>query len=143
MGVFDKPIRRLPSHPHPPKLKEVRKVLPQVIGVPVHLPSFRPSHGPTGPHNDCKGSQADGHDKGNQTSPIPGQLAYQGPVSERSTSEHSDSGRSESVSILHKVQTFTGYSPVFTGIIQKVPGIFQNETFLLFSMSSQKHPLSL
>ena len=38
--------------------------------------------------------------------------------------------------ILHKVQTFTGYSPVFTGI-------FQNGTFLLFSMSSQKHPLSL
>ena len=26
---------------------------------------------------------------------------------------------------------------------QKVPGIFQNGTFLLFSMSSQKHPLSL
>ena len=45
--------------------------------------------------------------------------------------------------ILHKVQTFTGYSPVFTGIVQKVPGIFQNGTFLLFSMSSQKCPLSL
>ena len=44
--------------------------------------------------------------------------------------------------ILHKVQTVTGYSPVFTGIIQKVPGIFQNGTFL-FSMSSQKHLLSL
>ena len=39
--------------------------------------------------------------------------------------------------ILHKVQTFTGYSPVFTGIFPKVPGIFQNGTFLLFSMSSQ------
>ena len=45
--------------------------------------------------------------------------------------------------ILHKVQTFTGYSPVFTGIIQKVPGIFQNGTFQLFSMSSQMHLLSL
>ena len=45
--------------------------------------------------------------------------------------------------ILHKVQTFTGYSAVSTGIIPKVPGIFQNGTFLLFSMSSQKHPLSL
>ena len=44
---------------------------------------------------------------------------------------------------LHKVQTFTGYSPVFTGIVPKVPGIFQNGTFLLFSMSSQKRPLSL
>ena len=37
----------------------------------------------------------------------------------------------------------TGYSPVFTGIVPKVPGIFQNGTFLLFSMSSQKYPLSL
>ena len=26
MGVIDRPIRRLPSHPHPPKLKEVPKV---------------------------------------------------------------------------------------------------------------------
>ena len=32
----------------------------------------------------------------------------------------------------------------FTGIVPKVPGIFLvNGTFLLFSMSSQKHPLSL
>ena len=43
--------------------------------------------------------------------------------------------------ILHKVKTFTGYSPEFTRIVQK--GIFQNGTFLLFSMSSQKPPLSL
>ena len=47
MGVVDRLIRRLPSHPHPPKLKEVPKVLPQVTGVPVHLPSLRASHGPT------------------------------------------------------------------------------------------------
>ena len=31
----------------------------------------------------------------------------------------------------------------FTGIFPKVPEIFLNGTFLLFSMSSQKHPLSL
>ena len=31
--------------------------------------------------------------------------------------------------ILHKVQTFTGYSPIFTGIIQKFPGIFKNCKF--------------
>ena len=37
MGVIDRPIRHLPSHSHPPKLKEVPKVLPQVTGVPVHL----------------------------------------------------------------------------------------------------------
>ena len=40
--------------------------------------------------------------------------------------------------ILHKVRTFTGYSPVSTGIVPKVPGIFKNGTFL-FSMRSQKH----
>ena len=97
MGVVDRPIRRLPSHPHPPKLKEVPKVLPQVTGVPVHLPSLRASHDPSGPYNDCKRSEADGPDKGNQTSPVPGRLAYQGPVSGRSTSEHSDSGRSDPV----------------------------------------------
>ena len=39
MGVIDRYIRCLPSHPHLPKLKEVPKVLPQVTGVPVHLPS--------------------------------------------------------------------------------------------------------
>ena len=31
----------------------------------------------------------------------------------------------------------------FTGIVQKVPEIFQNGTFLLFLMNSPKHPLSL
>ena len=45
--------------------------------------------------------------------------------------------------ILHKVQTFIGYSAAFTGIVPKVPGIFPSGTFLLFLMSSQKHPLSL
>ena len=68
-----------------------------VTGVPVHLPSFRPSHGATGLYNDCKESEADGPDKGNQTSLVPGRLAYQGPVSERSTSEHSDSGRPDTL----------------------------------------------
>ena len=97
MGVIDRPIRRLPSHPHPPKLKEVPKVLPQVASVPVHLPSLRASHGPSGLYNDCKRSEADGPDEGNQISPVPGRLAYQGPLSERSTSEHSDSGRSDPV----------------------------------------------
>ena len=43
--------------------------------------------------DDCKRSEADCPDKGNQTSPVPGRLAYQGPVSGRSTSEHSESGR--------------------------------------------------
>ena len=49
--------------------------------------------------------------------------------------------RENSISL--KVQTLTGYSPVFTGIVQKVPETFLSGTFLLFSMSSQKHLLSL
>ena len=41
MGVVDRPSRRLPSHPHPPKLKEVPKVLPQVAGVQFTSLPFR------------------------------------------------------------------------------------------------------
>ena len=63
IGVINKPIRCLPSHPHQPKFKEVPKVLPQVTGVPVHLPPLRAS--PSGLYNDCKRSEADGPDKGN------------------------------------------------------------------------------
>ena len=53
MGIIDRPIGRLPSHPHPPKLKEIPKVLPQVAGVPVHLPPLQTSQ-PPGLYNDCK-----------------------------------------------------------------------------------------
>ena len=122
MGVVNRPIRCLPSHPHPPKLKEV---LPQVSGVPVHLPSLWASHGPTGLYNDCKRSEADGPDKENQTSPVPGQLAYQGPVSGRSRSEHSDSGRPDSVlrgDNKSEVRTKT-YSSVFVRGLQ-IPSRF-------------------
>ena len=72
MGIVDRPIRRLPSHPHPLQLKEVPKVLPQVTGVPVHLPSLQAGHSPSGLYNDSKRSEADGPDKGNQTSTEPG-----------------------------------------------------------------------
>ena len=94
MGVVNRLIRCLPSHPHPPKLKEVSKVLPQITGVPVHLLSLRASHSPSDLYNDCKKSEADDPDKGNQTSPVPGR---QSPVSGRSKSEHSDSGGSDPV----------------------------------------------
>ena len=40
MGVVDRLSRRLPSHPHSPKLKEIPKVLPQVVSVSVHFPSL-------------------------------------------------------------------------------------------------------
>ena len=75
MGVVDRPIRHLSSHPRLPKLKEVLKVLPQVTGVSVHLPCFWTSHSPSGLYNNCKGGEADDPHKGNQNSPIPGRLA--------------------------------------------------------------------
>ena len=87
MGIVNRPIRRLPSHPHPSQLKEIPKVLLQVPGVPVHLPPIRTSHSPPGLYNDCKGSEA--NDPLQRTSPIPGRLADQVPVSGGSPSEHS------------------------------------------------------
>ena len=39
-------VKRLPSHAHQPKLKEIPKILPQVSGVPVHLSSIRSGHSP-------------------------------------------------------------------------------------------------
>ena len=50
--------------PIQPNSAKVPKVLPQVTGVPVHLPSLWTSHGPTGLYNDCKRSEADVPDKG-------------------------------------------------------------------------------
>ena len=73
MGVIDRPIRRLPSHPPSPKLKEVPKVLPPATSVSVH--PLLTGHGSSGVYNDCKRSEADSPDKGNQTAPVPGRLA--------------------------------------------------------------------
>ena len=44
-------------------------------------------------------------------------------------------------SIFLKALTLTSYFLAFTGIIPKVPGIFQSGTLLLYLMSSQKHPM--
>ena len=93
MGIVDRFVGRLPTHPHPSKLKEIPKVLLQVSGVPVHLPPIRTSHSPPGLYNDCKGSETNGPLKRTQNSPIPGRLADQVPVSGGSPSEHSGSGR--------------------------------------------------
>ena len=71
MGVVNTLIRHLLSHPHPSKLKEVPKVSPQITGITVHLSSLWASHSPTGLYSDCKRSEADVPDKGNQTSPVP------------------------------------------------------------------------
>ena len=93
MGIVDRFVGRLPTHPHPSKLKEIPKVLLQVSGVPVHLPPIRTSHSPPGLYNDCKGSETNGPLKRTQNSPIPGRLADQIPVSGGSPSEHSGGGR--------------------------------------------------
>ena len=126
MGIVDRSIRRLPSHPHPPKLKEIPKVLPQVAGVPVNPPSFRTSHSPSGLYNDCKGSEANGPLQRTQTSPIPGRLPDQIPVSGGSPSEHSGSGRYNPVLGVDnksgKIRTKT-YSCVFVRGLQ-IPSRF-------------------
>ena len=93
MGIVDRFVGRLPTHPHPSKLKEIPKVLLQVSGVPVHLPPIRTSHSPPGLYNDCKGSETNGPLKRTRNSPIPGRLADQVPISGGSPSEHSGGGR--------------------------------------------------
>ena len=116
VGIVDRPIGHLPTHPHPSKLKEIPKVLLQVTGVPIHLPPIRISHSPPGLYNDRKGSETNGPLKRTQNSPIPGRLADQVPVSGGSPSEHIDSGRPNSVlgvdNISGKIRTET-YSGVF------------------------------
>ena len=84
VGIVDRSVGRLPAHPHPPKLKEIPKVLLQVSGVPVHLPPIR---------TDCEGSETNGPLQRTQNLPIPGRLADQVPVSGGSPSEHSGGGR--------------------------------------------------
>ena len=116
MGIADRSVGRLPTHPHPPKLKEIPKVLLQVSGVPVHLPPSRTSHSPPGLYNDCKGSETNGLLQRTQNSPIPGRLADQVPVSGGSPSEHSSGGRPNPVLGVDnksgKIKTET-YSGVF------------------------------
>ena len=46
VGIVDTSVGRLPAHPHPPKLKEISKVLLQGSGIPFHLPPTRTSHSP-------------------------------------------------------------------------------------------------
>ena len=97
VGIVDRSVGHLPTHPHPSKLKEIPKVLLQVTGVPIHLPPIRTSHSPPGLYNDRKGSETNGPLKRTQNSPIPGRLADQVPVSGGSPSEHTGSGRPNSV----------------------------------------------
>ena len=93
VGIVDRPVGRIPSHPHPSKLKEVPKVLLQGPGVPVHLPTFRTGHSPPGLCDDRKGSETNGPLKRTQNSPIPGRLADQVPVPGGISKGHTGSGR--------------------------------------------------
>ena len=116
IGIVDRSVGRLPAHPHPSKLKEIPKVLLQVTGVPFHLPPIRTSHSPLGLYNDSKGSETNGPLQRTQTSPVPGRLADQVPVSGGSPSKHSSGGRPNPVLGLDnesgKIRTET-YSGVF------------------------------
>ena len=116
VGIIDRPVRRVPTHPHPSKLKEIPKVLLQGPGVPVHLPTFRTGHSPPGLYDDRKGSETNGPLKRTQNSPIPGRLADQVPVSGGSPSGHTGSGRPNPILGLdnqpRKIRTET-YSGVF------------------------------
>ena len=97
MSSVDRSIACLPSHPHPSSLKEIPKILPQVSGVPVHLPTFWTGHSPPGLYHDRKGGEAHGPLQRAQTPPIPGRLADQVSIPRGSPSEHSGSGRSNPV----------------------------------------------
>ena len=116
VGIVDRPVRRIPSHPHPSKLKEIPKVLLQGPGVPVHLPTFRTGHSPPGLYDDRKGSETNGPLKRTQNSPIPGRLADQVPVSGGIPNGHTGSGRPNPILGLdnqpRKIRTET-YSGVF------------------------------
>ena len=116
VGIVDRPVRRIPSHPHPSKLKEVPKVLLQGPGVPVHLPTFRTGHSPPGLYDDRKESETNGPLKRTQNSPIPGRLADQVPVPGGISKGHTGSGRPNPILGLdnqpRKIRTET-YSGVF------------------------------
>ena len=81
---------------------------------------------PPGLHNDCERGEADGPLQRPQTSPIPGRLADQIPISGGTPSEHSGSGRSNSIPGVDyksgKVRTET-YSGVFVCGL-RIPSIF-------------------
>ena len=116
VGIVDRPVGRIPSHPHPSQLKEVPKVLLQGPGVPVHLPTFRTGHSPPGLYDDRKGSETNGPLKRTQNSPIPGRLADQVPVPGGILKGHTGSSRPNPILGLDnqpgKIRTET-YSGVF------------------------------
>ena len=121
MGVIDRLIRRLPSYPYPPKLKEVRfchkSQVFQFTSFPIGLA--------TSPQVFTmfeKEVKLMALTRGIRL----GRLAYQGPVSGRSTSVHSDSGRPDTVlrvdNKLGEVRTKTCSSVFICGL--QIPSRF-------------------
>ena len=86
MGLDDEKGRR-ELRPRGPS-----SMLPLSSIIKDYLP-FRLATAPPGRYNDCKGGKANGPLKRTQTSPIPGRLANQVPVSGGSPKEHPGSGR--------------------------------------------------
>ena len=85
IGLLNRPLRHLPSHFHPPRLKKIPKVHPPSPNLAIFLSAFQASDSPTGLYNDIQRSEAIGTLQGNQTPPVPGRLAHQGAISERVT----------------------------------------------------------
>ena len=114
MGIVDRSIGRLPSHPHPSSLKEIPTILPQVSGVPVHLPTFR-----TG-QKEVKLMAL----SRSQTPAIPGRPADQVSVTGGSPSEHSGSGRSNPVLGMdhQSMKSTESHSGVFVRGLRVPPG---------------------
>ena len=125
MGIVDSSIGRIPSHPHLSPLKEILKILPQVSGVPVLLPTFQIVHSPPGLYHDRKGGEAHDPLQRSQTPPIPGQLADWVLVAGGNPSEHSGSGRSNpALGMDHQSGKITteSHSGVFRSRLRVPPG---------------------
>ena len=113
VGIVDRSIGLLPSHPHSSTLKEIPKILPQVSGVPVHIPPLWTGHSPQVFTMIVKEVKLMAHTRGL-------------PISGGTPSEHSVSGRSNSIPGVdyksRKVRTET-YSGVFVCGL-RIPSIF-------------------
>ena len=103
----------IPTHPN--SRKYLRFCYKSQVFQFTSLP-FGLATAPPGLYNDCKGSETNGPLQRTQTSPIPGRLADQVPVSGGSPSEHSGSSRPNPVLGVDnksgKIRTET-YSGVF------------------------------
>ena len=92
MGIVDRSVGRLPTHPHPSNSRKYLRFCYKAQVFQFTSLSFGLATAP-GLYNDCKGSETNGPLKRTRNSPIPGRLADQVPVSGGSPSEHTGGGR--------------------------------------------------